>query len=251
MNAAVLNRSEISPFEPDSPTFRYAGTELESMAFAPNYYRAIHEWFAPHLGRRVVEVGAGVGTFSKLLASDPALSELTLLEPAANNYPVLENRFAGNTRVRTRPSYLEDEAHELRSDSVVLVNVLEHIKDDAGFVAAAHQVLGPGGRLLILVPALPAIFGSLDRAFDHYRRYTRRSLAKLLGASGFEPAEIRYVNFPGTFAWLIAGRVLGRRTLGPRQVGMYDRWIVPTMLRLESRWSPPFGQSLLAIARAI
>ncbi len=221
------------------------------MAFAPNYYRAIHGWFAPHLGGRVVEVGAGVGTFSKLLAADPALSELTLLEPAANNYPALEKRFAGSSRIHTRASYLEEAAHELRADSIVLVNVLEHIEDDAGFMAAAHRVLEPGGRLLILVPALPAIFGSLDRAFDHYRRYTRQSLASLLVTGGFEPAKIRYVNFPGTFAWFLAGRILRRQTLGRRQVGAYDRWVVPAMLRLESRWSPPFGQSLLAIAKAI
>lgn len=230
--------------------FAYSGTELDAMASAPNYYRAIHGWFRPYLGRRVVEVGAGVGTFSALLAGDPDVDELTLVEPAENNFPVLRDRFTDDARVVARHGYLEDVSHDLRADSLALVNVLEHIEHDARFVAAAREVLAPGGHLLIFVPALPILFGELDEAFDHYRRYTRRTLNSLLVGGGFEPLEMRYVNLPGAFSWFIAGRILRRDTLAAREVRAYDRWVVPWMLRMERVWSPPFGQSLLAIARA-
>lgn len=231
--------------------FLYAGTELEAMAFAPNYYGAIHGWFNPYLGRRVMEVGAGVGTFSSLLIESPGVEEVMLVEPAANNLPALEARFADKARVRIHGGYLDDLSQPFDPDAIALVNVLEHIEDDRGFALTARRTLKPGGHLLIFVPALPAIFGALDEAFDHYRRYTRRTLSDLLTDAGFDPVKIRYVNFPGAFTWFLTSRVFRRRTLGSGQVRAYDRWVVPAVLNVERRWSPPFGQSLLAIARAI
>jgi SAM-dependent methyltransferase len=230
--------------------FAYSGTELDAMASAPNYYRAIHSWFQPYLGRHVVEVGAGVGTFSALLAGGDDVERLTLVEPAENNFPILRERFAGDQRVVATKGFLEDISGDLRANPLALVNVLEHIEHDARFVAAAREVLAPSGHLLIFVPALPILFGALDEAFDHYRRYTRRTLRSLLVGGGFEPLEIRYVNLPGALSWFVAGRIFRRATLGAREVRAYDRWVVPSMLRMERVWSPPFGQSLLAIAKA-
>ena len=92
-------------------------------------YRWILNYFAPYLGRRVIEVGAGLGTFSRFLLDFSSVCELIALEPADNLFPLLEQRFREDRRVRPLEGYLEDYAASLVADSVVLVNVLEHIGD--------------------------------------------------------------------------------------------------------------------------
>jgi SAM-dependent methyltransferase len=247
-----MSPSKSASFDPIGvpATFEYCGTELEAMAHAPNYYNAIKRRFAPHLGRRVLEVGAGVGTFSALLARDRTIENLTLLEPALNNFPTLSARFSGDSRVRVLQGYLEEYSARLSADAMVLVNVLEHVPDDVRLLQAAHQVLAPGGRILIFVPAVQALYGSLDEAFDHHRRYSLGLLRDRLTGAGFRIRKIHYMNLPGVLSWFIAGRVLRRRTLSPRDVRTYDRWVVPWMVKLESMHAPPIGQSLLAIAEA-
>jgi SAM-dependent methyltransferase len=132
---------------------------------------------------------------------------------------------------------------------VVAVNVLEHVPDDLDFVIQAERVLAPGGHLVLFVPAGPGIFGTLDEAFEHYRRYTRGDLARLLERAGFELVELRYSNLPGVLAWWLSGRVLRRRTVTPGSVRLYDRLMVPWLRRLERVWTPPRGQSLFVVGR--
>jgi SAM-dependent methyltransferase len=218
------------------------------MAHAPNYYDAIYRRLAGHIGRRTVEVGAGVGTFAELIWADPEVEKMTLIEPAENNYPRLLRRFANRPGAETLQGYLDDFADGLRADAMVLINVLEHVEYDLAFLESARRVLEPSGRLLILVPAMPAIFGELDRAFEHFRRYSRPQLKRALEGSGFQIRELQYMNLPGAISWFIVGRILRQKTLSPRQVETYDRWVVPWMTRIEKRVPPPFGQSLLAVA---
>ncbi|MBW3572516.1 MAG: class I SAM-dependent methyltransferase [Gemmatimonadetes bacterium] len=233
----------------DAAAFTYSGEELDALAQAPNYYRWIVRRFSPYLGRRVVEVGAGIGTFAEHLLQAAPRVELTLVEPAANNYPHLRARFADRPEVRAVQGYLHDAGEPGSADSVVAVNVLEHVRDDRAFLHAAHHLLAPGGHLLLFVPAVPALFGSLDRAFQHVRRYTRPMLAQRLRDSGLEPLRVQYTNLPGVAAWWLSGKVLRRRTVTPRDARLYDRWVVPWVQALERVWTPPVGQSLIAVAR--
>jgi ubiquinone/menaquinone biosynthesis C-methylase UbiE len=233
----------------ESASFAYGGTELSALAEAQNYYRWVVGQFAPFLGKRVIEVGAGIGTFARSLLNQNALSELVLVEPGDNLVPLLRRRFAGESRVKIVHGCFERLAMPSRADSIVLVNVLEHIAEDQALLDDAHEVLKPDGMLLLLVPALPRIYGTLDQAFGHYRRYTKTSLASKLSAAGFEIIRLSYLNCLGITGWFLTGRVLRSTTLKPRYVRLYDRGIIPWLSRLETRWEPPFGQSLLAIAR--
>jgi len=231
------------------PTFSYASDELDAMAGATNYYRWILDRFRPYLGRRLMEVGAGIGTFSEYLAEGVPGATLTLLEPAGNNLIRLRERFAGRPGVNVQAGYLDESVEPECVDSVVAVNVLEHVPDDAAFVKAAARALQPGGRVILFVPAGPGIFGSLDEAFGHYRRYTLEGLRSVLTGAGLEVEELRYTNLPGVVAWWFTGKVLRRRTVTARAARIYDRVMIPWLRRLESVWSPPRGQNLLAIAR--
>jgi SAM-dependent methyltransferase len=234
--------------------FAYSGTELDAMSGAESYYRWIIRHFAPFTGREILEVGAGVGTFaSHLLAALPraetVVQRLTLIEPASNLFPALQRRFRDNHQVTTLQGDLESCADSLRPDTTILVNVLEHVKDDEGCLALLHRILQPGGHLLIFVPALPWLYGSLDAAFEHYRRYTRAELERKLRAAGFELRKSRFVNLPGVAAWWLSGKILRRKTLAPGAVRFYDRWVIRPWSRCEDVWAPPLGQNLLAIAR--
>jgi SAM-dependent methyltransferase len=232
-----------------APSFTYSGEELDALEGARNYHRWIVRRFAPYLGRRIVEVGAGIGTFAEHLRAAAPDAALTLVEPAENNYPHLRARFADQPGVRTVRGYLEDAGDAESADALVAVNVMEHVRDDAGFLRAAHRLLAPGGHALLFVPAVPAIFGTLDEAFEHFRRYTRPELDSRLRAAGFTPLRVAYTNLPGVAAWWLSGRVLRRRTVTVRDARLYDRWFVPWVSALERVWTPPLGQSLIAVAR--
>jgi SAM-dependent methyltransferase len=233
----------------ETADFVYSGQELDALAGARNYYRWIVSRFAPFLGRRIMEVGAGIGTFTTHLLRTAPEARVLVVEPADNNFPQLARRFAAEPRVTARQGYLDDSLEPAAADSVVAVNVMEHVEDDAGFLRGAFRALKPGGHVLLLVPALPSLFGSLDRAFEHYRRYTRPVLSARLREAGFELVELRYMNLPGVAAWWLVGKVLRRRTVGPAEARLYDRWVMPVVRAVESRVAPPLGQTLLAIAR--
>jgi SAM-dependent methyltransferase len=233
----------------NTPAFTYSGDELDALAGARNYYDWIADSFAPHLGSRIVEAGAGIGTFTEYLLARRPGARVTVIEPAENNFPHLERRFAGNAAVTPVRGYLDDTFTPAAADSVVAVNVMEHVPDDAAFLRAATRALVPGGHVLLFVPALPALFGSLDRAFEHYRRYTRSGIERSLVHNGFEIEKLDYLNLLGVAAWFVSGRVLHRTTLGRKQVRFYDRWVIPVLRRIESVIPIPIGQSLLVIGR--
>ncbi len=135
------------------------------------------------------------------------------------------------------------------ADAIVLVNVLEHIEHDEVFLEKAYNLLLPGGALLLLVPALPWLYGTLDKAFGHYRRYTKRSLNLKLKQQGFRKVCTRYLNLPGVAAWYLTGSILKRETLRHQDVKFYDTRILPWIFAFEKYWEPPIGQNLLAIWR--
>ncbi|HEX8904864.1 MAG TPA: class I SAM-dependent methyltransferase, partial [Longimicrobiaceae bacterium] len=193
--------------------FTYSGEELDALAEARNYYGWISGRFAPYLGGRILEVGAGIGTFTEHLLARAPGARITVVEPAENNYPHLERRFSGDPRVTPRYGYLDETVEPGSADSVVAVNVMEHVEDDGAFLRNAARALSPGGHVCLFVPALPALFGSLDRAFDHFRRYTRPVLRGRLESAGLTPVDVRYMNLPGVAAWWMAGKVLRRTTV--------------------------------------
>ena len=230
--------------------FLYSGTELDAMSEAREYRRWILSYFKPFLGQHILEVGAGTGEFSQLLLEEAEGARLNVQEPAANLFPLLERRFSGMPQVRVIDEPFSADCCDLFPvDTIVMVNVLEHVENDREYLQTIRRMLPAGGHLLLFIPATPAIFGSLDRAFDHYRRYTKKELSEKLCEAGFRIEKIRHFNFVGIAAWFTAGRLLNKKTVRAGEVRFYDRWIVPMASRLENRWEPPLGQSLLAVAK--
>lgn len=230
-----------------SEPFVYSGTELEAMAQARNYCQWILRYFAPYLGENIVEIGAGSGTFSQLLLDRGETGRLVLFEAAANLLPLLRRRFT-DPRVELCCGSFDPSMLSQPSDSIVLVNVLEHIRDDDLLLSQIHASLKKGGSLLLFVPACQWNYGSLDQAFDHYRRYSGVELERKIQNAGFRMVQRRYINFMGIASWFLAGKVFRQKTIKASQVRWYDRWVIPWSFKLEQFCKPPIGQSLLAVA---
>ena len=231
----------------------YVGKDLEAMSFAVNYHRWIFEEMSGYLGNDVVEVGAGIGSFSEMLLEQKPRT-LSLVEPSGL-YPQLEARFAratNGTRVGTYNAIFAEVADEIATlsqpDSIIYINVLEHIEDDRGELALMHTTLGPGGRCLIFVPALQQLYGNFDRLLGHYRRYTKRDLEQKCRDAGFKILFSKYFDVAGVLPWFVKYRLLKSEEIGGSAVDMYDRFVVPLFKKIETTVAPPIGKNILLIA---
>lgn len=228
----------------------YAGHDLEVMAQAPRYTRWIVESFLPFVGRRVAEVGAGTGNVSQtLLTLSPVIGRLTLIEPSPAMFGRLQKRFDGVEGVTCLQGVFTDVADQLApQDTIVYVNVLEHVEDDEGELRRAFSRLEPGGHLILFVPALQLLYSRFDRSIGHFRRYGRGGLVDLLTRCGFDPVMVRPFDLFGIVPWYLLF-VLGGRTALPSSVSLYDRFVVPVMKRVEQIIPPPVGKNLLAVGK--
>jgi hypothetical protein len=136
-------------------------------------------------------------------------------------------------------------------DSVIYINVLEHIQDDEGELRAIHATLDPGGRVFIFVPALRRLFGSVDERIGHFRRYVKSELEDKCRQSGFRIIKSGYFDFMGILPWWIKYCVLRSPDLGVRSVKVYDRFIVPAAKVIETAVPPPVGKNIFLIAEKV
>jgi 2-polyprenyl-3-methyl-5-hydroxy-6-metoxy-1,4-benzoquinol methylase len=224
--------------------------DLELLRGARRLVAWMFEQFETPRGGRVLEVGAGIGTFSERLLDDGA-GELLLVEPEPQSAERLEQRFAGDARVRVVRELLPDAPTVAAAvgtfDLVLCQNVLEHIEDDAAAVDAMAAALRPGGRLSLLVPAHPRLYGRLDAGYGHHRRYTRHRVRALVRDAGLELEQLYSFNLLGVLGWLAGNRRKNVR-IGGAALGLYDR-LVPLWRVIERALRPPVGLSLVAHAR--
>lgn len=220
------------------------------MARAANYFAWQHRLAAPEMGQRIVEVGCGIGNFTGRLLDREVVIALDV-EPAC--IARLMERYPNQPNLHALVSEPGDRAFadlaRFHPDTCICLNVLEHIENDRGALEAMASVLAPGGAIVLLAPACQSLFGPIDRNLQHFRRYSRGSLAALARAAGLRIEKLRYMNAIGFFGWWMNARVFRREIQSERQIAIFDRWIVPWMSRLEASVPPPFGQSLFAVLR--
>ncbi len=214
---------------------------------ADRNYRWVCDLIAPWLGRSLLEVGSGVGVVSRHLVALGRPIVLSDHHPAYLAH--LRARFGGERNVDFRVLDLESDAWDLADralDTIVCLNVLEHLSDDRAALARLFRQLPPAGRLVLQVPNYPALFGSLDESYGHHRRYTRASLHARLVEAGFEVVALRPFNPLAVPGWLVSGRVLRSRRVHPGALRLFNA-VVPIARRLDflSRLG---GLALLACA---
>jgi SAM-dependent methyltransferase len=224
--------------------------ELELLATMPNYYAWIMEAFTPFVRGHVIEYGAGTGTISRLLV--PLADTLSAVEPSSNLAAALQAKFRDDSKVEVVRESLQNHAIKVGAatvDTVVMVNVLEHIEDDNQALAHIFRMLRPGGHLLIFVPALQVLMSKLDVIFGHFRRYHRLELMQKVTKAGGEVEICRYFDFLGIGPWFVLNKVMGATAFNPRIVDIHDRFVVPVSRAAERMISPPIGKNIILVAR--
>lgn len=226
---------------------------LESGRSATNYNRWIAEQFEPYIGQRVLEIGCGIGTMSEHWVTRPSF---TGIDPEAECIQKCAQRYVGHPNAR----FIHDSVgapdwvarwSELRPDTIIATNVLEHIRDDLDALRGFRDIVkaGGGGHICLFVPAFEFAYSDFDHVQGHYRRYTKETLRDKLLDAGLEIEALRYFNLPGLLGWWSTFVLFRRPVSASAQVGLYDRAVVPLTRKLEQLLPPPFGNSVVAACR--
>jgi SAM-dependent methyltransferase len=219
---------------------------------AVNYHGWILGLLMPHLEGRLLEVGFGYGQYTRKMAE--FVDELVAvdLDPEClgigHSLPNHVKLVVADASDKGFPEF----AGRRSFDRAVCLNVLEHIEDDVGALRSLHECLKPGGRLLLLVPAHPSLYGPMDRMAGHHRRYTRRMLQGRIEAAGLAPAKVRYINPLGGLGWWFNARFGQPSSLSDpsinRQILWFDRYVQPISRIMSPMSWRLFGQSVWAVA---
>ncbi|MGB2888206.1 MAG: bifunctional glycosyltransferase/class I SAM-dependent methyltransferase, partial [Candidatus Acidiferrales bacterium] len=225
----------------------HEGEILERLNRAPRFTRWMADVIRPYVGDRVLEVGAGTGNMSVHLMPRSVYCT-TDINPHYLNYlvalkPTRPYMHVAYTNVMDAATFPIGQSF----DTVVCLNVVEHVQDDVGALRNIWNVLDDGGRAVILVPCGQWLYGSLDEVLGHCRRYTQEQLARVSQQAGFRVEQILRFNRPGVVAWWLNGRILRRKTFGLGQIRMLN--VLTPIFRLLDPWIPLPPLSLIAILR--
>jgi glycosyltransferase involved in cell wall biosynthesis/phospholipid N-methyltransferase len=224
----------------------YGSEILGRLARAPRFNTWMGDTIRPLCGQRVLEIGSGTGNLTRQLvprdryvASDINPLYLSTLGSLTSDRPYLDVQLTDVTRRETFPKAGAD------FDTVICLNVLEHVEDDVGSLQNIRSVLRPGGHAIVLVPRGPGLLGTLDEVLGHRRRYTEASLREVAGKAGFDVREIQTFNRIGTPAWWLNGKLLRRRSFGLFQIWMLN--LLTPVFRRVDRLLPFPPLSLIAV----
>ena len=209
----------------------------------------LYEEIEPYLGRRIVEIGCGRGNFARHLTG----REFYLgTETSRDNIQHVRTQFAeyGNMEFVVLDATVADfvDLGRYNIDTAFSLNVFEHIEDHVTACRNAASILQPEGHLILVVPAHMWLYGSIDRAIGHYRRYDKTMMSDLLGEVGLCSVAQKYINAPGAVGWWINGRLRRQDTPPSGQLRLFNR-LVPGIKLVEKLLPIPFGISLVAVAR--
>jgi SAM-dependent methyltransferase len=235
-------------------------TMSTAMATVTQYHAYLWAFVTPWLGQRVLEIGVGFGHYTRRMLADGRHVLACDLEPGH-----LED-----LRTSTQSALLQIQRFDLEEpqagravcasfapDTIVMLNVLEHVRGDEHALAFLREIATPGGRIVLIVPALPALYNGLDREAGHHRRYTLETIEAVLGAAGWAVVSKRYLNLPGVPGWIAAGW-LGRVGRSGNELNapstnwllrVYDRFFVGLSRLTDRVIGPICGLSVLAVAR--
>jgi SAM-dependent methyltransferase len=230
----------------------YTIADQQRMSRAENYFAWQGRLVTKELGRRVLEVGCGLGNFTRMLLDREQIIAVDF-EPGC--VELLRQRYADRRNIEAFVCDLSStdfrNLARYRPDSCVCLNVLEHIEDDRAALDAMASVLVPGGVIVLLIPAFQSLYGPIDRNLGHCRRYSKREITVLARDTGLHIRKLHYSNIVGFFGWWMNSHFFQREAQSEGQIDFFDRYIVPVQSAIESAARPPFGQSLLAVLEKV
>jgi len=224
--------------------------DLRQMQNAPNYNKWLYEVVKPFIGKRVLEIGSGIGNMSRKVIEDVDL--LVGIEPNEYCANLLLDTLINEPRFIHIQKKIEDCDYEdlkkYQFDTILCMNVLEHIADDVATLKFFEKILEPGGRVVLLVPAIPQAYGPIDKAVGHFRRYTKSSIREVLGNTSMKVEILFYSNLLGLLGWLFNARISKSINQNNFQIKLFDT-IVPLLSFIEDKVKSPIGLSLICVSR--
>ena len=223
---------------------------LEVIAKAERFNRWMYDQFKHQLKGEVLEIGSGIGNMSKLVIEEG--HAVTLSDYNEEYCEALKKKFPGKTNVRDilsidllHPDFRNKYAgfHE-KFDSIFLLNVIEHIKEDDKAINNCNYLLKHGGHLILLAPAYSWLYSSFDKQLGHFRRYTLRSLSQLLHENNFNILSGSYFNFAGIGGWLLFGKILNQKMLSSGEMSAFNA-IVPIAKAIDKLFGKKTGLSII------
>lgn len=218
---------------------------LESMSQAEWYNRWSYSQFRQYLKGKILEIGCGIGNFTKILSEFEEVYAIDINKEYLSN----ENEFP--KRVKVGYGDIEGGKYFFKKqkfDCIVCLNVLEHIEKDDKALQNMQSLLNKKGILVLLVPAHVYLYNKIDRRLKHYRRYEKDILQGKFEKAGFKFLSIRRLNFLGAIGWFIAGNIFRNSYVTKNNIRIFNL-IAPFSLRIENVLEPIIGTSILVIAK--
>ncbi len=221
---------------------------LESMSQAVWYNQWTLNKIKKYLKGNILEVGCGIGNFTKSLTE---LGRVTAIDISQSYIQEVLKEFKKGVSVGL--GNIESGKYFFKNkqfNSIVCLNVLEHIENDSQAIQNLYQLLNPQGFLVIIVPAHQFLYGEIDRSIGHYRRYSLSDISQKLHSSGLKIIKHRRLNVLGAVGWFISGKLYKDRIVGSNKIKIFN-FVGPVILPLEDLIEPPFGTSFLIIAQKV
>lgn len=233
--------------------FPYIESDLQTLSHANNYQQWLFKLCQPYIGKRVLEIGSGIGNYTQHIIKTSSVWATDCEEFYVRG---LENRFSGQKSVKVSKLKLEnwdtDQIKEIKSykpDTIMCLNVLEHVKNDKYAINSMLKCLGPSGNLILIVPAFNFLFSKADVNYGHFKRYSKKMMFNMFENLGVDIVSIKYFNLLGMFGWFWHFKILRRENLYPSKIKLFNS-MVPVFKFFENLFPLPFGLSLFVVARS-
>lgn len=226
--------------------FKYPGNELALFHHAVHWKKYFTQNIRPYIRGHVLEAGAGMGS-STLLLNDGSAQHWLLLEPDLEMSSLLQQKIS-KKELPANSEVITGTLDNIRGkfDTILYIDVLEHIVGDAAEMSKAASLLNPGGHIIVLSPAFQFLYSPFDKVIGHYRRYDKRMIRRVT-PPGLKLLSNRYYDSMGFFASLVNKLMLRQQYPTLSQIHFWDKWLIPVSRVLDKLFLHAFGKSIIAI----
>lgn len=225
---------------------------METLSRMNKYYWWLSDCLRPYTGKRIIDVGCANGNLTQFFLDRELVVGMDISEEYLK---IIKDRFKDKTNFKTELADASNmrtmsKLKKYRFDTAISMNVFEHIKNDIQAFRNVYNILVPGGRFLIIVPAMNMLYSILDYEGGHYRRYGKLEMKRKLKKAGFKIEKCYYFNLPGATGWFVNYTLLKKRLFDQGTFSLYNK-LVPLFRFIESILKFPVGMSVIAVARKI
>lgn len=221
---------------------------LESMSQADWYNQWTLNQFKNYLHGRILEIGCGIGNFSDTLTNYGSVTSIDINRDYINQTNRLLNGKgqAGFGNIEEGRYFFNTQ----QFDTIVCLNVLEHVNNDNQALINIYKLLKKDGILILLVPVHQFLFGEIDKSINHFRRYDKAGLINTLKSLKLKILSARRLNLLGALGWFFAGKILKEKMVKQENIKIFNLF-APLTLPIERLIEPPIGTSVLIIAKKV